>query len=452
MKKGGSMNNINVVEEFATSLSLEQVPVDVLEKSKLLILDSLSAMVKGNQSVEVNKLINVIANNQQSDGECDQGIILGETNRCDSRMAALINGIGMVADELDEGNPLAKGHPAAHFMPSLLSTAFKHHVSGAKLLEGFIVNYEISARLGSVIKLKDSIHPHGNWGVFGNGFGIGKLLDWKDGSKYTQAAMLGVSFSMPTLWQSVLEGHNVRNVTIGLNNFHTTLLSDLGRAGFTASLSTLETIYKDILADQYHGLPDDLFGTYYLLESYFKFYPYCRFCHSPVDAVIELIDEDGPNNIKRIRVITYGAAAKLNAQKVANEFAGKFSIPYAIAAELYEVYYSESVINLNKDDMIQKLMELVTVTESKAHTELLPNKRVTTVEIELIDGSIKERTVERATGDPDEWLLKEKVIYKSKAILCSRFELNRVHHIIDMVLNIEKLEDITELKRLLILS
>ncbi len=58
MKKGGSMNNINVVEEFATSLSLEQVPVDVLEKSKLLILDSLSAMVKGNQSVEVNKLIN----------------------------------------------------------------------------------------------------------------------------------------------------------------------------------------------------------------------------------------------------------------------------------------------------------------------------------------------------------------------------------------------------------
>ena len=301
-KKVVFMDNINSIEQFALDLSLDEMPLDVLEKTKLLILDSLSTIVRGNQSVELKKLINSVNNNQQFGNNYVNGLVLGLGKVLDYRMSALINGIGMVVDELDEGNPLAKGHPAAHFFPALLSLAFEHQVSGKKMLEAFIVNYEISARLGSVIKLKESIHPHGNWGVFGNGYGIGKLLNWKDASNYTETAMLGVSFSMPTLWHSVLEGHNVRNAIIGLNNYHTTLLSDLLESGFTASYSTLEILYKDIFTDDSNGYPEDLFDTFYLMKSYFKFYPYCRFCHSPVDVVIDLVDQNELMEIKEIKV------------------------------------------------------------------------------------------------------------------------------------------------------
>ena len=98
--------------------------------------------------------------------------------------------------------------------------------------------------------------------------------------------------------------------------------------------------------------------------------------------------------------------------------------------------------------MMQRLMSLVTVTESKTYTALLPEKRITTVEIELMNGTVKEKTVERATGDPDEPSLKKKVIDKSKTILGSRLDSNRVNKIIDTVLHMEKLKDMRELKKL----
>lgn len=444
------MKNKNKLEKFAISLSLHKIPIDTVEKAKLLILDSLSAIVKGNQSIEIINLIKSFTENKESEVYSKQGVLVGDLDGIDFRMAALINGIGMVADELDEGNPLAKGHPAAHFFPALLSISFEKKVTGKTFLEAFIVNYEISSRLGSVIKLKDSIHPHGNWGTFGNGFGIGKLLDWKNGKEYSNAAMLGVSFSMPTLWQSVLEGHKVRNVIIGLNNYHTTLLLDLVNAGFTASTSTLNLIYKEIYSEDYTDVSEELFDTYYLMKSYFKFYHYCRFCHSSVDVIIGLIAENELTKIKKIKISTYEAAAKLNARKVKNAFAGKFSIPYAIASELYEVYYPINTNNLERENFIQEIMSLIFVTESKIYTSQLPEKRITKVEIELTDNTKREKTVERATGDPDEYLLKNKVINKSKGILITKFEKDKVDKIIDTVLHMETLEDLSGLKTLLI--
>jgi|GEM_PF-2734654 len=443
------MEYLKEIAKFAKSFSLSQVPDEAIDKSKLLILDSLSAMVAGNQNREIGKLMKRISDSYPIEHENSTVPVLGLSEQLDFRMAALVNGIGMVSDELDEGNPLAKGHPAAHFFPALLSLSFEHCTPGVKMLEAFHISYEISARMGSVIQLKQPIHPHGNWGVFGNGFGIGKLLGWERGSDFIHAAMLATSFAMPTLWQSVLEGHKVRNVIIGLNNYHTTLLADLVEAGFSASLSTAKIVYKDILADSNNGFPDDLYDTHYLMKSYFKFYPYCRFCHSPVDAAVDLIKTGELKKIKEIKVKTYSSAAKLKAKTVPNTFAGKFSIPFSIASELYETHCQDSSFQINREEVIQFLMNRVTVFELEDYTELLPKKRVTTVMVEFMDGTMREKTVDRATGDPEEPCLKAKVLDKSRTLLRSHFGEKQSDDIIETILELEKQADITQLKEML---
>jgi len=444
------MDYLYKVAGFARSLAISEVSEAVKMRAKLLILDSLTAIVVGNQHSEVFILANSVTHSQTI-GNNEQGFILGTDILTDYRTAALINGIGIVSDELDEGNQIAKGHPACHFFPALLSLALQNKKSGKDFLAAFIVNYEISTRMGASVQLKQSIHPHGNWGVFANGFGVGRLFGWTNENDYIQAAMLSTSFSMPTLWQSVLEGHQVRNITIGLNNFHTTLLPDLVMVGFSASTSTPEKIFNGVLADNFESayITKDLGKEFYLLSSYFKFYPYCRFCHSPIDATMSLVEDMEINGIKEIRVDTYSLAAKLKEKQVDNEFAGKFSIPYAVANELINVKYP-LLVGSKKEEINHELMKKVIVSEEKSYTDLLPNKRVTAVEIEWKNGDKKSTIVQRAKGDPDEDKLTEKVILKCTEYLSPLLGEEKVKQLIDSVFKLEQVEDLSTVINLLI--
>ncbi|HHY22351.1 MAG TPA: MmgE/PrpD family protein, partial [Bacilli bacterium] len=204
-----------------------------------------------------------------------------------------------------------------------------------------------------------------------------------------------------------------------------------------------------VLSEQirFDSLVENLGETYYLLKSYFKFYSYCRFCHSPVDAVIDLIQDVQIEDIKEIRVYTYSSAARLHERKVNNEFAGKFSIPYAVASEICKHQYPllDSSLLENK---ICKLIEKVFVEEEKSYTDMLPGKRVTTVELELLNGNIKGKTVQRAMGDADEENLFEKVISKNREFLNPIIGEDRANTLIKKILSIEEQNDLSFLAQL----
>lgn len=433
--------------KFVEPFSLEQVPDRVVERAKLMILDSIAAITYGNQDKKIKDLVTSFEEKTYVN-LANRIPIIGTEKYLDERHATFINAIAMVSYELDEGNPKAKGHPAAHFLPALLAIAITNKLSGKKFLEAFIVNYEISARLGASLHLIEEIHPHGNWGVFGNGFGVGKLLNW-DQESMMRGAMISSSFAFPTLWNSVLEGHEVRNVIIGLNNLHTTLLPNLVHAGYSASTDTLSTLYSKVLGKEFNELPHDLGETYYILSSYFKFYAYCRFCHAPIDATLSLVKDIQLDDIKEINVRTYSLAARLDGKEIQNNFAGKFSIPYAIASELYEAYKHTLKPEIDKKQLIEYIMERIYVKEDANYTKQLSQKRITSVEVVLSDGRKLEKEVDRATGDPDEENLDQKIIDKSNMFLQSIYAEKKTKEIIEMILNIEHIQNMETLQVIL---
>lgn len=429
-------------------MTFEQIPDEIVERVKLILLDSLTAIALGNQKVKISTLRESLTHERNN----EEVPAVGTDTFLEKREAAFINGIAMVSDELDEGNPKAKGHPAAHFLPALLSLAMTEEVSGERLLTAFIVNYEISARFGESIQLQEEIHPHGNWGVFGNGFGIGVLLDWDDDEKFKQASMISSSFSFPTLWQSVLEGHEVRNVIIGLNNYNTMLLPRLVDAGFTASLTTCDELFGKVLAKQSSGYSFNLGEQYYLLQTYFKFYAYCRFCHAPIDATLTLAREINLEEIEHIQIDTYGLAARLDGITINNEFAGMFSIPYAVANELYTHYKSVGQVTHDREQFTTSMMHKIHVVENEHYTKQMAERRKTAVKIKLVDGSVKELEVDRATGDADEIDLHTKVIEKNKKVLETIFGKEKAEAIITTIFQIEQLNNVEQLRTLLVTS
>lgn len=431
------------IAKFSMSFNGLDVRSEVRARAKLLILDSLTAIAYGNQHSEVSKLSDKLVPSED-DRNRSNGLIFGTNIRTDIRTAAFVNGIAMVSDELDEGNPLAKGHPSCHFLSSFLSLALQRGATGEDFLSAFIISYEINARMGASIQQNAVIHPHGNWGMFGNSFGTGRFCGWKREEDYIQAAMLSMSFSMPTLWQSVLEGHKVRNVIIGLNNLHTVMLPDLIESGFSASLTTPEIMYSDLLGKSIKTdlLTKDLGKEFYLMRSYFKFYSYCRFCHSPIDAVMSLTEKINIEEIEKILISTYSSAAKLHQRQVNNEFAGKFSIPYAVASELCKTKLS-SFEKEESQKNITQLMQKIFVSEEQSYTEMLPEKRLTSVSIELKNGSVIGTTVQRAKGDPDEENLTAKVIGKSRELLTLIFGEQKAESFIEAILTLEDQEDLS---------
>ena len=94
--------------------------------------------------------------------------------------AALIHGLAGTTLEMDEGNQFAKGHPAMHVFPALISAAqselLPSPVSGKDFITAFVIGYDVGARIGLSSQLRSSMHPHGTWGVVGASSAIGSLL------------------------------------------------------------------------------------------------------------------------------------------------------------------------------------------------------------------------------------------------------------------------------------
>ncbi|HWD02850.1 MAG TPA: MmgE/PrpD family protein [Amycolatopsis sp.] len=102
--------------------------------------------------------------------------VVGGRTLTDPVTASWLNGPATVCLEMDEGNKYAKGHPAAHVFPAVLSLAADLDVAGTDLAAALLAGYEVAARFGRATSLRRGAHPHGNWGVAGAAAGCARLL------------------------------------------------------------------------------------------------------------------------------------------------------------------------------------------------------------------------------------------------------------------------------------
>jgi 2-methylcitrate dehydratase PrpD len=380
------MEELKRLLTFAGNFDMRNIDKGVVERAKLILLDSLGGIIYGNQTEEVFNLAKL--------NDSPTGIpILGTPFRASSHMATLINAQGMVSQELDEGNTYAKGHPASHILPALLSVSDQKEISGSKFLESFITGYEVATRLGYAVQLKPAIHPHGNWGMVGGGVAIGRLLDFS-GGQIERAIALSASLPMVSLWENALHGHRVRDIYIGMINVMNTMIPDLVAAGYTASLDGFKTIYDGILGEKLamEKALENLGTEYFLMKNYFKRFSYCRYCHSPIEALQAIIEREPFEfkRIERINVYTYRIASQLNRQNVENEFAVKFSIPAALGDWL-----AKQGGNIDAKEIAKKVF----VFDDPEINKRLPDERNSRVEVILNDGTRYSEYRVGAKGD-----------------------------------------------------
>ena len=393
--------------KFCADTTFSQLESQVVERSKLIFSDTIGAILGGIVEPEVRAFLKIRAG-QKSKGRKVK--IIGLNKWAEQSDASLIHGIAGTALEMDEGNQFAKGHPAIHVLPALVSVVqsplLPQNISGQEFLNAFVIGYDVGARIGLASQLNPHMHPHGTWGVIGAASAIGVLLKF-DLREHTQLMNISSSLTTASSRKTMLQGGTVRNVYAGLSNQMSHLAIDLIQSGFTGEVDGIGSIFGNVVSE---NLNDDLLleklgQRFEVMRNYFKLHACCRFNHAALDCLHDLMrDHQELSNIEQISFIdveSYSLAAELDDPRPQNMLAAKFSVPFALATTL--VNKNSQVLSFAgdalKNEKTMALSKKVTVKEISSMTEMLPEFRPAKVTIGMKSGKVFHHSVKTNKGD-----------------------------------------------------
>src|SRR3981081_4487720 len=312
--------------DFAATMTAEQLPGDVVARTKQVLFDCIGAMAAGAQGPEMRRLTARLCRG------CGDGAtpVIGTGCRAPAGIAAFLNGTAGTMLEIDEGNQFARGHPGIHVVPAVLAAAEELGSSGAEVLLAIALGYEIGARVGIASKLRVTMHPHGTWGTVGAAVAVAKL---RHATREQTAEVINVSstLGLATSRRTMLEGGTVRNSFAGFSNEIGLRAWEMVGAGFVGEADGIGTIYNTVIADQFQpeAMIADLGARWEIARNYFKRHAACRYNHGALDALQRLVAKAGgqlnPDDIVWIDVDSYSWAAQLDDDQPRNMLAAKFS-------------------------------------------------------------------------------------------------------------------------------
>ena len=383
-------NYLNQIISFICESKFENIPANIVFRAKEVVADTLAVIAAGAQEEEVKALTSKLAGANGSAAST----LFGLGIRTEPLKASIINGTAGTFLELDEGNQYGRGHAAIQILPALFAVAEEQRCSGKDLLTALVVGYDVAIRIGIACKLRMSMHPHGSWGTVGAAVAVGKLLGYTE-SDMQEIISVSASMTTATNRKTMLEGGTVRNVYSGLSSHNGLLAHYLIQSGFTGESDGLKTVFGSVVSDTFstHAMIEELGQRWEIGRNYFKQYACCRYNHSALDAINDIMaeipnDRLNPADIGKIDVATYSLAAQLCSREPGNTLAAKFSIPFALATRIINGHAGVSSFTPSAvhDEAIKTLARKVTVAEDQNLTAMMPDQRPSRVSLTLLNG------------------------------------------------------------------
>ncbi|NMH96836.1 MmgE/PrpD family protein [Pseudonocardia acidicola] len=408
------------VGEFAARAELSDVPAEVAERARHLVLDAVglafASTAYGFPAVALEALSAFGGGTHP---------VLGMPDRLSPRDAAVLNGVLIHGMDFDDTHISAVTHVSAAALPAALSAAVSRGATTADLLLAYILGVEVSARvgIGGAGGFHDvGFHPTAVAGAFGAAVAAGKIagLD-PDGF----AAAQGVVGSMSAgLLEFLADGAWTKRLHPGWAAMSGLTAASFAKAGWSGPPAVYEGrfgLYNTHLAGRvtHPGAVGEALGkTWELVRTAVKPYPICHFIHAFADAVLALRPEIGDTRIAEVRCAIHPVPGKVVCEPPEakwvprDEYDAKFSLPYVVAAALTRGRFTLAELEDDAlgDAGILALAQKVRVSDDP--DSAFPAAYSGAVEIELADARVLRHREQVNRGHDERPLTNAEIVAK----------------------------------------
>ncbi|MBI3964740.1 MAG: MmgE/PrpD family protein [Chloroflexi bacterium] len=404
---------------FIAETAFEALPSDVIEDTKLRVLDSVGVSLPASPLDYALVVLRVA----RAWGGPAESSVIGHGLRLPAPAACLVN--GTLAHGLDFDDTYLPGllHVSANTVPAALATAEALGSSGRQLVAALALGNEVSVRLGRAGRepgkptstyFEQGFHATSCCGAIAAA-GIVARLHGLDAGQTMHALAIAAS-TASGLVEANRGGGWIKRAHTGWAAHSGTVAAQLAAAGFTGPATALEGKYGFLNA--YTGgkfdpaLAGDGVGSdWHSRELQFKPYPCNHLTQPAVDAVRLLREQDGvrPDDVERIevgvsaRALTTVGEPLESKLRPATPYAAAFSLPFVTAKAflgggglgLYVEDFTEESI---RDERVLALTAKVRPFEDPESSASFPDKLGGVVRVHTKDGRTLERRVPATRG------------------------------------------------------
>ncbi len=448
------MEITSTVAHYIAQTRFEDIPDEVIIKTKEILLDTLGCGIGGSVTGPGRMVVETV----MELGGVPEATLFGHGNRVNCLLAGFANSI--LVDILDYEETLIC-HPSATIVPAAFALAERENASGRDLLTAVVVGYEVAMRIGAAIRptpqVSSQVAVMYSFLSLGAAAAASRLLRLDEEKVKHSLGYTGASTPVPTWiskWPRPL--HHVKN-NFGEQTRAGIMGALLAQKGFLAPYPILDHklgFWKMIGSDSCQSslMTQGLGEEYRILDDTYKPYPSCRWIHPVMDMVAELMAESkaSSDEVEKVNVRTFTEMAQWFADyHPSNLVDAEFSVPYAVAMIMSKEepgpgWYTEAMLS---SDAIQALAKRVCVeADPEADREFYEQGGYPShVELILRDGRALSRKAHFARGDPRKPMTRKEILDKFRQLANPIVGSEKADQAIEMIGDLETIDDLSEL-------
>jgi 2-methylcitrate dehydratase PrpD len=441
--------------EFATRLTLEDVPGEVAEHAKLHLLDTLGCGLAAHATGIAGEGRTAMA---ELGGEA-QSTVIGTESRLPAPNAAFANAMLCHGLDFDDTHSESVSHVSTVTCPASLAVGEANALSGAEVLAAIIGASEVIARLGMAASGRfhaRGFHPTAICGIFGATVATARLTG---ADTRTTASAVGIAGSMASGLFAYLEDGTatkpIHPAWAAHGGILAVRLASLGAEGPPSVIEGKFGLYHAFLGAEPGEIDidaqlDDLGSRWETPRIAYKPFPVCHFMHGSLGAAADALDGRtlSPDDIAEVVVTVPAAGVALvlepaDAKKTPrSDYEGKFSLQYSVASMLVRGHVAVGDFS---DEAIADPAVLAVASKVRYETPEYPTYPQAFpggVRVTLADGSTLERDFPHQKGGPENPMSADEVREKFRGNASLALDDEAVDELERAILSLEEQDDL----------
>jgi aconitate decarboxylase len=441
------------IAEFVSGLRYENIPAEVRERLKLLILDSLGCAIYGAHL----QWCRILRETLEQVDKTRETSIWGTDRRLSSPHAALVNGTQVQSFELDDVHREGILHVGAVTLPGLIAVAQTHaQLSGRDVITAAVAGYEIGPRVGLCMgpeHIGQGWHSGATVGVFSAAAAAARGLAF--GTEKTVHA-LGIAGTQSCGLMAAQYGAMVKRMHAGRAAQSGLYAALLAERDFTGIVDVFEAPYGGFCTtfsrsqDRFDltALTAGLGERYETMRISLKFYACVGSNHTTLDALADIRKRHPFTAADIERIVVHASQVTVDhagwPYRPEGLTAAQLNLPFCaatliLAGDAFVDEFAPDCINDRARIELSRRVQVIHDPAITAHGAA--HRHQVRVEVYFRDGSVERETRDAPRGSEQCFADTARIVQKFRKLTRAVMAQDRQNALIDAVLRLDELPD-----------